>query len=133
MTAVATPVRSRVVLQTNPAEPAVGVAAELLHVLGHAVETAATPEAAIVAVGPGRAALLVLSVTDADEQRQSLERLALLPHTLRPLRVAFLTEEDAETAPLLRRALPGVKVTVFVKPVHALGLLDLVKRLDATG
>ena len=128
---ISTPARSKVVLQQSPTEPVIGVAQQLLGGLGHVVELADSPEAAVLAAGRSRADLLVLSVTDPDEQVRHLERLALLPAAVRPKQVAILSD-GTESDPLLARALPGVKVQIFSKAVHALGLLNVVKRLVAT-
>ncbi|MGC4030858.1 MAG: hypothetical protein QM754_03800 [Tepidisphaeraceae bacterium] len=127
-------IRSKVVIQESQAEPVTGVAVQLLGVLGHDVAVVDTPEAAVHAATTGEPTdLLVLNVTDPDEQSMRLEQLALLPKACRPKQVAILSDaENDEDAPLVRSRAPGLKVQVFVKPVHAMGLLNVIKRLSAT-
>ncbi|HEX8323038.1 MAG TPA: hypothetical protein VF595_03915 [Tepidisphaeraceae bacterium] len=126
--------RSKVVIHDSHQEPVVGVAVQLLSVLGHDVSLVETPDAAMAAAGEGtaRTDLLVLSVTDSEEQGHRLEQLALLPKARRPRQVAILSDADAETGPMRPKSLPDVRVHVFVKPVHALGLLNVIKRMAAT-
>lgn len=128
MTAALPPVRSKIVVQGDANAPALRMTVQLLDRSGHAVEHAPTPEAAVAAAV--RADLLVLSLPDADTPDHWLDRLALLPAAERPRRVAILTE--AEALPLSRRRLTDLPTTVLTRPVHAVGLLNLVKRLEAS-
>lgn len=127
-----TATRSKVVIHDSHSEPVVGVAVQLLGVLGHDVSLAESAEAALIAARGDRTDLLVLSVTDLDEQRSLLDQLALLSRDQRPRQVAILSDADAEASPRMVQSLPDMKVHVFVKPVHALGLLNVIKRLAQT-
>ena len=126
------PTRSKVVIQDTQREPVINVAAQLLGVLGHDVAIVDSPGAAVTAAGHGKADLLVLTAKDADEQDSLLERIALMPRSERPRQVAILSEDEAEPATLRPTNLPDVKVHVFVKSVHALGLLNVIKRMAGT-
>ena len=126
------PTRSKVVIQDSQREPVIGVAAQLLGVLGHDVAIVDTPDAAVTAASHGRTDLVVLSVTDAAEQSFQLDKIALLPRSERPRQIAILSEDETEATTLRRPDLPDVKVHIFVKPVHALGLLNVIKRMAAT-
>ena len=129
MSAIAT--RSKVVIHDSHSEPVVGVAVQLLSVLGHDVSLAESCDAALSAAREGHTDLLVLSVTDPSEQNSCLDQLALLPRSERPKQVAILSDADAEANPRMLPSLPDMKVHIFVKPVHALGLLNVIKRLAA--
>ena len=126
------PTRSKVVIQDTQREPVINVAAQLLGVLGHDVALVDSPESAVTAASQAKTDLVVLSVKDADEQESHLERIALLPRSERPRQVAILSEAETESTTLRRTDLPDVKVHVFVKPVHALGLLSVIKRMAGT-
>lgn len=126
------PNRSKVVIHDSHQEPVVGVAVQLLSILGHDVALVETPDAAMSVAAEGRTDLLVFSVADAEEQGQRLDQLALLPKAQRPRQVAILSDADAETGLLRPLNLPDVKVHVFVKQVHALGLLNVIKRMAQT-
>ena len=121
--------RSAVVIHDSHREPVVGVAVQLLSVLGHAVEVTDSVDAALRAATAHPTELLVLSTTDAAEQSQIIDYLATLPANHRPKQIAILSEEEAETGIGLQRRLPNVKLHIFVKPIHAMGLLNVIKRI----
>lgn len=121
--------RSKVVIQNSSEEPVLGVAMQLLNVLGHDVSLVDSPEAAMNASASSPTDLLVLSVTDPDEQSYALDRIALLPKSQQPKQVAILSDGEGDLDLVRPRGLPNVKVHVFVKPVHALGLLNVIKRM----
>ena len=121
------PTRSKVVIQDTQREPVLNVAAQLLGVLGHDVAIVDSSSTAVA--NAAQADLVVLSAKDEMEQDAHLERIALLPRSERPRQVAILSEAETEATTLRRTDLPDVKVHVFVKPVHALGLLNVIKRM----
>ena len=125
-------VRSSVVIHDSHREPVVDVAVQLLSVLGHEVALAESASAAIREASERPTDLLVLSLTDPAEQAQTIDHLATLHPTRRPKQVAILSNDDAETGLGLQRRLPNVKLHVFVKPIHAMGLLNVIKRITAS-
>lgn len=128
------PTTSRVVIHDSHKEPVVGVAIQLLEVLGHDVMLAKSADQALAAAVSEKADLLVLSLTDHAEQSAALERLAMLAPAQRPNQVAILSDDENESsAPPLQRKLPGTKVHVLVKPIHAHGLLKVIKRVAGVG
>jgi len=124
---------SRVVIHDSHTEPVVGVAVQLLNVLGHDVALTESCDAALASAMERRTNLLVLTLTDPSEQSAALERLATCPANVRPQHVAILSDDDdADSRGLpLQRKLPDVKVHLFVRPVHAHGLLKVIKRITA--
>ena len=128
---MSTTATSRVVIHDSHTEPVVGVAVQLLKVLGHDVTLTESPDEALRSATSDRTDLLVLSLTDPADQSAALDRLALLPAASRPQQVAILSDDDSESGVPLQRKLPDVKVHVFVRPVHAHGLLKVIKRISA--
>lgn len=124
--------RSKVVIHQSNQEPVFDVAAQLLDVLGHKVARVSTVERAVEETAEQPTDLLVLSLTDLEDQEQAIQRLALSPAGHRPKQVAILSDAEAELAPRSLPSVPDMKVHVFVKPVHALGLLNVIKRLAQT-
>ncbi len=121
---------SRVVIHDSHTEPVVSVAVQLLNVLGHDVALTESADAAISLAMESRTELLVLSLTDHDEQCAALDRLAMLPASARPRQVAILSDDETDSSiPPMQRKLPGVRVHLFVRAIHAHGLLKVIKRI----
>ena len=108
-------------------EPVVPVGAEFLRGAGHGVLQPDAIEAALEAVAAGGVELLVLSAPAAIDHGPTLDRVALLP--AKPGVIALLSDAVADDDLFLRRKVPGCKVLVLAGPMHAHGLLKLIREM----
>ena len=118
-----------VVMQRNVSEPSLMIFEQWLEDRGHKVRWCDSAELAVVAATSGWTDLLVLAPGGHAEQVEVVDRLGLTPSSQRPKHVAILSDEEPDAT--LRRRLPGVKLVLLGDPIHALGLLDIAKRLVA--
>jgi hypothetical protein len=116
-----------VVLQRNEEEPSLMIFEQWLVERGHHVRWCDSADAAITAATAGWTDLLVLAPGEHSAQVEAIDRMGLMPAAHRPKHVAILADEEPDAT--LRRRLPGVKLALIGEPIHALGLLDVAKRI----
>ncbi len=108
------------------------VAGKMLANAGYDVVPVPTTEKLFDRLATYKAELLVLGGSSEDSN-MILDRLATLPDAQRPQRVAILTDDLAADSTPLNRKLPGTKVYLLVTPLHAYGLLNIVRRIRRNG
>ncbi|MBC7782202.1 MAG: hypothetical protein H7144_00065 [Burkholderiales bacterium] len=118
----------KIIVHASSNAPLMSVAAQLLNGAGFSVCTAGTSEEVVSMSTRGQAELMILG-GDENSVGNTLDRLAMLPTDQRPRSVAILSNEGESENTFLTRKLPGSRVHIFASPVHAFGLLNLVKRL----
>lgn len=104
------------------------VAGQMLANAGYDVVPVPTTDALFERLANNKVELLVLGGT-SDDSNMILDRLATLPDCQRPQRVAILTDDLGADSTPLNRKLPGTKVYLLVTPLHAYGLLNIVRRI----
>ncbi|HEX8342883.1 MAG TPA: hypothetical protein VF624_18415 [Tepidisphaeraceae bacterium] len=127
MTTATPPTTPTVVIFDPHHEPAVPVSAELLRGAGHGVLQADSLDAALAAVARGGVELLVLSAPAAADHAPTLDRIALLPARVGV--IALLSDAVADDDLFLRRKVPASKIVVLAGPIHAHGLLKVIRQV----
>jgi hypothetical protein len=105
-------------------------ARRLLKDLGHTVAGAGTPNQALELLNQDDTDLLIVDVTDSQENRAFVDRLADLPDPHRPREVAIFSNWIDKSLDQLRKRLEPSRVHVFLKPLHMHGLLTVLRQMD---
>jgi DNA-binding NtrC family response regulator len=116
-----------VIIQISPRTQITDIAAQMLRNAGFSIVDADTIDDACERLSASRTELLVLNGR-RDEIDSGLDRIATLPSSQRPARIAVLSEDECDDTSLARKV-PGVNVHVFVAPLQAFGLLNVVRRI----
>jgi len=114
-----------------PAESMASSRAEkLLSEYGHDVANARTPEQALELLQEEEADLLVVDVSNSNDNKSFIHRLAEMPVGVRPRNVVVFADRADESLSALRRRL---RWHVLFKPLHLHGLLSVLRQLDGAG
>lgn len=102
----------------------------LLENLGHDVSRARTPQDAVQQVSDERTDLVIVDITNSQDNRQALTTLLDLPlHQVPGQIVVYADALDGELRAMQRRSAPP-HVHVFLKPLHVHGLLNMLRQLE---
>jgi CheY-like chemotaxis protein len=102
----------------------------LLNELGHDVTRAESPEHALQLLSSDYTDLLVIDVTNNNENCDLVASLIDLPEEKRPDQVAIFSDSiDAQLRDLHRKISPS-HVHVFLKPLHMHGLLNVLRTME---
>jgi len=114
-----------------PAESMASSRAEkLLSEYGHDVANAPSPEQALKLLQEEETDLLVVDVSNSNDNKSFLHRLAEMPAGVRPRNVVVFADRADESLSALRRRL---RWHVLFKPLHLHGLLSVLRQLDGAG
>lgn len=116
-----------VIIQTQPRTRITDIAANMLRNAGFEVIESDSMEQVCREVNEHSPVLVVIR-GNREQVAGGLDRLSVLPPEQRPSRIAILKDDESED-PCLSRKVPGTHVDVFVEPLQAFGLLNVVRRL----
>lgn len=116
-----------VIIQSQPRTPITDIAANMLRNAGFEVIESDSMEQACRDVQEHSPVLVVIR-GNREQVSGGLDRLAVLPREQRPVRIAILKDDETEDL-CLSRKVPGTHVDVFIEPLQAYGLLNVVCRL----
>ena len=116
-----------VIIQIAPRTQITDIASEMLRHAGFSIVDAQTIDDACDRLRSRGTELLVLN-GPRDAVVSGLDRIATLPPDHRPVRIAILSDDECDDNALARKV-PGTKVHLFVAPLQAFGLLNVVRRL----
>lgn len=116
-----------VIIQTQPRTRITDIAANMLRNAGFEVIESGSMEQACRDVDQHSPVLVVIR-GNREQVAGGLDHLAVLPPEQRPARIAILSDDETED-PCLSRKVPGTHVDVFIEPLQAFGLLNVVHRL----
>jgi CheY-like chemotaxis protein len=102
----------------------------LLGGLGHDVTRAESPDHAIDLLNRDHTDLLVVDVSNGNENRQMLSRITELADSQIPTQVAIFTDTLDSQLNSMKKNLHGSKVHVFLKPLHMHGLLSVLRQMN---
>ncbi|MDP9174133.1 MAG: hypothetical protein M3O30_09745 [Planctomycetota bacterium] len=112
--------------QTNQDTPT----RRLLDELGHDVTRAMSPNHALELLGSEHTDLLVVDITNNNQNRDLISSLVALPESKRPEQVAIFTDSIDAHLREMRRAISPAKVHIFLKPLHMHGLLNVLRHME---
>ncbi len=104
----------------------------LLGELGHDVARAETPDHAIELLSHDHTDLLVVDVTNENQNTQLIDSLAMLPDDKRPVQVAIYTDAISARLRDFRRTYAHSQVHIFLRPLHMHGLLGVLRNMERT-
>jgi response regulator RpfG family c-di-GMP phosphodiesterase len=104
----------------------------LLGELGHDVARAETPDHAIELLSSDHTDLLVVDVTNENQNTQLIDSLASLPDDKRPVQVAIYTDAISTRLRDFRRNYAHSHVHIFLRPLHMHGLLGVLRHMERT-
>lgn len=116
-----------IIIQISPRTQITDIASQMLRHAGFEIVDAETIHDACARLTSSRTELLVLS-GPRDAVCSGLDHIATLPSDHRPTRIAILSDDECDDTSLARKV-PGTKVHLFVAPLQAFGLLNVVRRL----
>lgn len=116
-----------VIIQISPRTQITDIAAQMLRHAGFRIVDAHTIDDACSRLTSAHTELLVLSGS-RDAVCSGLDHIATLPSDHRPARIAILSDDECDDTSMARK-LPGTQVHLFVAPIQAFGLLNVVRRL----
>jgi DNA-binding response OmpR family regulator len=118
-----------VVLPSSDAHPQDTPTRRLLDELGHDVTRALSPQHAMELMRSDRTDLLVIDITNNNQNRELVSSLAELPESSQPGEVAIFSDViDLQLRELRRRTSP--KMHIFLKPLHMHGLLNVLRQIE---
>jgi response regulator RpfG family c-di-GMP phosphodiesterase len=115
-----------------PAEtaPAVYRVGQLLNDLGHEVAPAQSPDHALDLLRQDQTDLLIVDVSNSEDNLDFVNRLSELPADSRPRDLAIFSDAMNDSLRGLRARISPSKVHIFLKPLHMHGLLGILRHLD---
>jgi hypothetical protein len=125
------PTLRAVILPSGYQSPQDAPTNKLLEDLGHTVFSAGTADEAMRLLKADPTDILVVDVTESEENRRLIDRLAELPLDNRPRELAIFTERSEDRFRKLRVSVAPSHVHVFLKPLHMHALLNILRRLGA--
>ena len=105
----------------------------LLGQLGHDVVRAESPDHAVELLNSDHTDLLVVDVSNSNENREMISRIQELPDSSRPAQVAIFTDVLDAQLTTFKKRLGAAQVHVFLKPLHMHGLLGVLRKIDRNG
>jgi CheY-like chemotaxis protein len=130
MTAQVRSTMRAVVLPSPDAHPQDTPTRRLLRQLGHDVARAQSPDHAIELLNSDHTDLLVVDVSNANENRQMIDRISDLSENNRPTQVAIFTDALDAQLNAFKKKLGSSHVHVFLKPLHMHGLLNVLRQMN---
>jgi DNA-binding NtrC family response regulator len=119
-----------VVLPAPDAHPQESYARRLLGNMGHDVSRAASPDHAMELLSSDHTDLLVVDITNNNQNRALMDSISSLPESRRPDQVAIFSDEMDPKLNELRRAYNREHFHVFLKPLHMHGLLNVIRHME---
>jgi hypothetical protein len=102
----------------------------LLGELGHDVTRADTPGHALELLALDHTDLLVVDVTNENQNTQLIASLSELPEGKRPIEVAIYTDAINSQLRDFRRSYAPSHVHIFLRPLHMHGLLGVLRTME---
>jgi CheY-like chemotaxis protein len=102
----------------------------LLDELGHDVTRALSPEHALELLNADHTDLLVVDITNDNQNRDLLKALRDMPESKRPEQVAVFSDALDLQLRDLRSSLAPTHVHLFFKPLHMHGLLSVLRHME---
>jgi len=110
--------------------PADSRAGRLLRDLGHDVAGAESPDQALELLRESDTDLMVVDVTNSEQNQALLRRMADLPRQAQPRTLAVFADSSNETLRETLRCIGAPRTHILLKPLHFHKLLEVVRRLE---
>src|SRR5579862_7945653 len=120
----------RAVIVPAGLKPADSRAGKLLRDLGHDVAGAESASEALDLLRESETDLMVVDVSNSEENQSLVRQLAELPVADRPRALAIFSESFDQGLRDVRKRIGKSRVHVFIKPLHMHGLLSVLRQLE---